>query len=169
MSVKKGDLIYHEGPLLSHFEGDDGNQYFFKWADSTKSINRWLVFQVTYSELMLFFNQKITLKDLVLNEWKQHVFLFEIDSNLKLKKATRKKIDKIPEEYLPLEKSFYDSDHYESYAQKLSDSIKKNKSRLSNSNKEKFSIYERQLMHITKNQKNIMVTMERLIEFLKQN
>ena len=31
---KIGDLLYSEGPILSHFIGDDGKQYLFTWVDN---------------------------------------------------------------------------------------------------------------------------------------
>jgi hypothetical protein len=57
-----GHLLYHEGPLLTHFinEENPSEHYIFKWADYDQSANRWLVFKVTTNDLLCFFDKKKT-------------------------------------------------------------------------------------------------------------
>jgi len=51
-----GDLLYHEGPLLSHFvnEADECEHYFYKWSDCDDTCNRWIIFKVSENSLKYF-------------------------------------------------------------------------------------------------------------------
>lgn len=114
---KIGDLVYSEGPVLSHFIGDNGKQYFFTWVDNDEAYNRWLVFEVNNLELFLFFNNKQNLKSIVLDK----DFVYFLDLNELLEPSNVQIVDRksIPVEYLPSENSEYDKDNYEPYAEKL--------------------------------------------------
>jgi hypothetical protein len=39
---KVSDLLYYEGPLLSHFRDSNDNHFFFYWVDVNEVYNRWL-------------------------------------------------------------------------------------------------------------------------------
>jgi len=118
---KVGDLVYEEGPVLSHFIGDDGKQYFFTWVDSDEQSNRWMVFEVNNKELYLFFNNRISLKSIV----QQKDFVYTIDLNESLESLQTQIVDikNIPENYLPATNSNYDEDNFELYAQELKTEI----------------------------------------------
>ena len=53
----KGDMIFHEGPLLSHLVNADNEEehYFYKSTDKDDEHNRWLVFKITTKDLVSFF------------------------------------------------------------------------------------------------------------------
>ena len=121
---KSGDLIYHEGPLLSHFKGDNGYDYFYKWADANHSVNRWIVFRVTIDGMMDFFEKKTTLRNLILNTPPNFVYFLELDNDLNTQSVTIASPKHIPSKYLPSESSFFSETHYEPYATTLFNQLK---------------------------------------------
>lgn len=38
--IKVADLIYHDGPLLSHYVSNKGENYLFYWVDVDNEYNR---------------------------------------------------------------------------------------------------------------------------------
>ncbi len=118
---KIGDLLYSEGPILSHFIGDDGKQYLFTWVDNNDILNRWLIFEVTNFEFYLFFKGSLSLKDIILN--KDFVYTLDLDANLESSRVQIVDKKNIPIEYLPSKDSFFDEDNYEPYSLKLREEV----------------------------------------------
>lgn len=60
-SQLQGDLLYHEGPLLSHYINKDNpnEHYFYKWTDCDDVCNRWLIFRISVEKLHLFLMEKL--------------------------------------------------------------------------------------------------------------
>ena len=75
--LKMGDLLYHEGPLLSHFvdEENPSNQYFYKWSDHDDTAHRWMIFKVMERDLSDFFQHKNTLLDII----RHNAFVYFVD------------------------------------------------------------------------------------------
>ena len=65
--IKKGDLIYQDGPILSHFVNNLNQDYFFYWVDCDDKFNKWMVFPVTKKELVDFFNKKLSVLAIISN------------------------------------------------------------------------------------------------------
>ena len=40
---KVSDLIYFDGPFLSHFVSERGDNYLYYWVDTDDEYNRWLI------------------------------------------------------------------------------------------------------------------------------
>jgi len=106
--TKVTDLIYFDGPLLSHYIDNSGENYIFYWIDVNSTFNRWLFFRVDLNLLQDFVNKKIPLYDLILN--RSELFLYSVDidtddqySNIRL--VLTKDLDT---SYLPSQKSFYE-------------------------------------------------------------
>jgi len=116
---KQGDLLHYEGPLLSHFIGDDGKQYLLKWLDNSEVYNRWLIFNVSNESLLLFFEKKVDLRYLILNSSFDYVYVVDIDNALSYKNIKLLNSNSIPDEYLPPINSFYNAIHFEPYASEL--------------------------------------------------
>jgi hypothetical protein len=123
--IRQGDLLYHEGPVLSHYvNADNSNEhYIYKWTDCNNSINRWMVFRVSLDELKFFFEGKRTLLELI----NQNPFVYFIDLNNNLEKENLVicTINQIPSDYLPSENSFFKEKQYEKYAIELKNSLLK--------------------------------------------
>jgi hypothetical protein len=120
---RKGDLIYHEGVLLSHFIdiNHPNEHYFYKWCDCDENCNRWAIFKVELTSLKLFFEGKITLLQLI--EENSFIFFKDIDNNLDSVGIYVCPISKIPQDYLPDNNSYFKEALYEKYALELREKI----------------------------------------------
>ena len=109
---KMGDFLYHEGPLLSLFRDktNSDNYYFYKWADSDSSANRWLVFAVKKENLKHFLFQEVSLKQLI--NMNAFVFFVDIDNDLNPTQYLVASLDDFPVSYLPTDNSFYKEGKY---------------------------------------------------------
>jgi hypothetical protein len=121
---KKGDLLYEEGPILSHFVNEFGEDFFFYWCDSNKNLNRWLLFKIHPNYLKLFFFKEINLKELIKRSHDPFVYFVDIDNNLKYKNIFVTQKTKIPSDYLPSNKFYFDEKNFEDYAMFLEESYK---------------------------------------------
>ena len=112
---KLGDLLYHEGPLLSIYQHDpDSSYYLCKWTDSDETCNRWLYFPTAPAELAMFFFQKSSLLDLIKKStW---VFLIDIDNDINTKQIIVTTADRLPASYFPYEDSYFCEDDFTAYA-----------------------------------------------------
>ncbi|TAE74991.1 MAG: hypothetical protein EAZ85_03405 [Bacteroidetes bacterium] len=122
---RKGDLLYHEGPLLTHFiNSENANEhYFYKWSDIDENCNRWLIFKVTIENLTSFFEGSITLLQLIQNN--QFVYFVDLDTDINEVNAFICPTNKIPNDYLPSGKSFFKESQYEKYALTLRNELQK--------------------------------------------
>ena len=116
VAQKIGDLLYHEGPLLSLFidRNTPDIYYLYKWADCDEESNRWLVFQFNIQCLRRFFYQEISLRTLLLNN--PSTFVLGLDDNLSEIDIMISATHLLPEEYLPKECSFYDEEKYTEFS-----------------------------------------------------
>ncbi len=124
---KLGDFLAHDGPLLSLFADKDNpdTYYFYKWTDSDKQANRWLVFQVNLSVLKKFLLQEISLKGLLMQN--PFVFLVDLDNNLNEKQILIAATSDLPMAYLPSEKSFFKEETFTEFASEFKKNIAQNK------------------------------------------
>ncbi len=119
-SLKKmGDLLFWEGPLMSHFINDRNEDFIFKWSDKSQLLNRWLVFKTTPSLLFDFFAGRINSIDLILLNPDGFVYFIDMDNDLNYQKILLTKTKDIPVDYMPLHDSFYEKETYEPYAHRL--------------------------------------------------
>jgi hypothetical protein len=124
---KLGDLIYHEGPLLSLFIDKDNPDlyYIFKWADNDQDSNRWIVTQVNSLSLRAFFYKQTSLRDIILNN--PVCYSVDIDNDLNEKSVLVCSSTDLPKEYLPGEKSFFSEERYSEFAQTFKTIIANNR------------------------------------------
>ncbi|RFM31232.1 DUF6575 domain-containing protein [Chitinophaga silvisoli] len=104
---KVSDLIYYEGPLLSHFKNKYGDNYLFYWVDNNDNFNRWLVFRVYERFINSYIERSITLKELILSTLDEFLYSIDIDNNLDYKNIQLVKINDLPASYLPKPDSKY--------------------------------------------------------------
>ena len=96
----KGDLIYQDGPILSHYIDDENNHYLIRYfSDGIE-----LTFKVTNENLLDFFYCKLS----ILN-------LLELSDVIYFNGSIYEFSD-IPVDYLPGDKSFFNENHYEEYS-----------------------------------------------------
>jgi len=113
---KIGDLIYHEGPLLSLFldRNNPDTYYLYKWADCNEKTNRWLVLQLNSINLRSFFYKEISLRTLLLNS--PLTYILSLDDKLAETDIMICATADLPESYLPKENSFYGEEKYTEFA-----------------------------------------------------
>jgi hypothetical protein len=116
---KKGDLVYHEGPVLSHFVDEQNRDYFMLWVDGDEKYNRWLLFYLNSSQLKSFFGKRKSLKQLITENEFGFVYLTDIDDKIKYQHIYKLAAEGIPKDYLPKENSKFDPDQYEKYSKEL--------------------------------------------------
>ena len=105
--VKISDLIYYDGPLLSHYQSATGEDYLFYWVDTDDQYNRWLLFNISIVKLQDYLNGKITLFDLITSIDSGLVYKVDIDEEIQYKNFEILYLNELPNSYLPTQKSFY--------------------------------------------------------------
>ena len=138
---KLGDLIYFEGPLLSHVSFSQvavgGPEFLMKWVDNDEDSNRWMLKQIDDNILWAYFNKQISLRELFTINNYQIVILLDYSDDQKILSSWISELGDIPNSYLPEEDSFFEPDQHESYSLELSKRIISKKQ-----NKIKKAIYE---------------------------
>lgn len=115
LPVKQGDLLYHEGPLLSVFKDNlYGNYYFYKWSDCDDKAHRWLVFKVSLKDLNDFFKKKISLIQLILEQ--PFSYVIDLDNDINPIQITLVSVENIPKSYLPESDSYFNELDFEVFA-----------------------------------------------------
>ncbi len=116
---KMGDLIYYEGPLLSHFQDSTktNEHFFYRWVDNDDEANRWLIFKASNQDLIKFFNKQFSEFDLIAKN--NSVTFLDLDDNLNKIGIYMSAFENIPNDYLPSQKAFFEISRYEPYALEL--------------------------------------------------
>ncbi len=105
--IKVADLIYFDGPLLSHYMSDKGENYLFHWADADDDYNRWIVLRTDILSIQQYLEKKINLRSLFMKPNDGFVFSVDIDDNINYTNIKLVPVEALPEEYIPTEDSFY--------------------------------------------------------------
>lgn len=120
--VQMTDLIYYDGPLLSHFVSKTGKDYLFYWVDIDEKFNRWMFFRVTPTVIQSYLDKKLSLREIICGLEEGFVSFVEIDDEANFLNTKIVKISSIPEEYLPSSQSYY---CFEKYDYNCLDSVSK--------------------------------------------
>ncbi len=118
-----GDLLYHEGPLLSHLMNEEKENYLMLWCGQDNTYNRWLLSKTTFALLHQYFEKKITLRHLILSNPDGFVFFVDIDNDIEWRRAILVENFNIRPGNLPGEKSWFDARSFEDYAYQLKSDI----------------------------------------------
>lgn len=105
--VKVSDLIYYDGPLLSHYQSLSGEDYLFYWVDTDDTFNRWLIINISIVKLQDYLNRKISLLNLITELDAGLVYKVDIDNDIQYHNFELLYIHELPESYLPNKNSFY--------------------------------------------------------------
>lgn len=105
---KIADLIYFEGPLLSHYVSSKGDDYLFYWVDRDDGDNRWLVLRVSIANLQKYIGKEITLKELVEAPNDGYLYSVDVDNDTNYHNVKLVQPSALPEDYLPEAGSFYE-------------------------------------------------------------
>lgn len=113
---KLGDLLEHEGPLLSLYIDQDNpeNYYLYKWVDSDEKYNRWSILPCSSNDLLAFFEHQKALRELFLD--KPFCFVIDLDEHLQIQAIQIMPTEALPEVFLPGEGSFFKEDAFSVFA-----------------------------------------------------
>lgn len=104
---KIADLIYFDGPLLSHYVSSKGEDYLFYWVDRDDSDNRWLVLRVSLAYLQKYVGKEITLRELVENPNDGYLYVVEVNDEVRYHDVKLVQPSSLPADYLPDPDSYY--------------------------------------------------------------
>jgi len=105
---KIADLIYFEGPLLSHYVSSRGDDYLFYWVDRDENDNRWLVMRVSLSSLQKYMAKDISLHELIETPNDGYLYLVDVDNNANYHDVRLVQPADLPDDYLPVSDSYYE-------------------------------------------------------------
>lgn len=105
--TKVADLMEYEGPILSHFTDEKGNNYLYYWVDYDENVNRWLIWKINDAQLYGYIKGTKSLNKLLLEDNKDFIYSVEIDKDLKQSNIMMIELDDIQESYIPEEDSCY--------------------------------------------------------------
>lgn len=104
---KIADLIYLDGPFLSHYVSSKGDDYLFYWVDRDDNDNRWLVLRVSLANLQKYIGGEMSLRELINNPNDGYLYSVDVDDNINYHNIKLVQPSAIPENYLPEADSFY--------------------------------------------------------------
>ena len=104
---KIADLIYFEGPLLSHYVSSKGDDYLFYWVDSDSSNNRWLVLRVSIANLQRYIAGDVSLRELIESPNDGFLYQVDVDDAVRYHDVLLVQPADLPNEYLPATDSYY--------------------------------------------------------------
>lgn len=102
------DLIYFEGPFLSHYVSEKGDDYLFYWVDRDEHDNRWLVLRVSLASLQKYIGKDLTLRELIENPNDGYMYSVDVDNSLQYHNVKLVQPANLPADYLPDADSYYD-------------------------------------------------------------
>ena len=82
--IKVADLIYHDGPLLSHYVSNKGENYLFYWVDVDNEYNRWVVIRTDIFSIQQYLEKKSTLHSIITQPNDGFVYTVDIDDIITL-------------------------------------------------------------------------------------
>ena len=113
---KIDDLVYYDGPLLSHYTTPDGDRHFlFKWLDYDALHQRWLVLEVTLEHLYDYLTNARTLHSILAQEYNRSVFVADADSAGDFEQVKLVDRTALPANYRPTVDSYYGLEPSEEY------------------------------------------------------
>jgi hypothetical protein len=105
---KIADLVYFDGPFLSHYVSGKGDDYLFYWVDCDEQDNRWLVLRVSLSSLQKYIGKEQTLRELIEHPNDGYLYVVDIDNSLVYHDIKLVQPSVLPDDYLPEVDSYYE-------------------------------------------------------------
>ena len=102
------DLIYFDGPFLSHYVSKSGDNYLSYWVDCDENNQRWLVFRVGINSLQNYVNKKKSLYELINGVDDGFVYAVDISEDGTQSVPLMIFLADVPNEYLPTADSYFD-------------------------------------------------------------
>ena len=105
---KIADLVYFEGPLLSHYVSSKGDDYLFYWVDKDEKDNRWLVLRVSLPNLQKYMTKDLSLRELIESPNDGYLYCVDVDNDINYHNVKLVQPVNLPEAYLPAPDSYYE-------------------------------------------------------------
>ncbi len=105
---KIADLIFFEGPFLSHYISDKGDDYLFYWVDKDETDNRWLVLRVSLANLQKYIAKELTLLQLIESPNDGYLYTVDVDNDVNYHNVKLVQPSALPGDYLPETDSYYE-------------------------------------------------------------
>lgn len=102
------DLIAFEGPLLSHYVSDKGDDYLFYWVESDENANRWLALRVSLANLQKYVGKELSLRQLIDTPNDGYLYCFDVDHDINYHNVLLVQPADLPADYLPDSDSYYE-------------------------------------------------------------
>lgn len=104
---KVADLIFLDGPFLSHYVSSKGDDYLFYWVDHDDNDNRWLVLRVSLANLQRYIGREMALRELIENPNDGYLYSVDVDNDIRYHNVKLVQPSSLPEDYLPEDDSYY--------------------------------------------------------------
>lgn len=115
ISVKKipkhtwnADLVYYEGPLVSLYRSERGEDVLYIWLDCTATRHRWCILPVSRESLRGYLNEVYSLLDLY--QRSKYIITYDIGQGFKKSGITRTTFENLPIDYHPEFDSYLSED-----------------------------------------------------------
>lgn len=105
---KCGDLIYCDGPLLSHYMSEHGDHYLTYWVDADEISNRWIIIRTSLDEIRRYVDKQITLYQVIANPADNIMWVADVDDALQLHNTQIITPNELPAAYLPEQNALYE-------------------------------------------------------------
>lgn len=105
--IKVADLIYFDGPLLSHYISEKGENYLFYWVDADDYANRWVIIRTDIFSIQKYLDKKIPLSSIITSPNDGFVYVVDIDEDVQYYNCKIVPIAQLPEDYTPTDDSYY--------------------------------------------------------------
>jgi hypothetical protein len=106
--IKIADLIYFDGPLLSHFINNNGDNFLFYWVDVNEKHNRWILVRIDLYSLQEYVKRKKTLFEVITKPNDGFLYIVDVGDDLKFENCKMVLPSNLSSEYLPEKDSFYE-------------------------------------------------------------
>ncbi len=96
------DLAYFDGPLLSHYEHSNGDDFLYYWCDCDDHANRWMVLRVNEASVLRLIDRFVPLRFVIPESCRDDfVYLLDIDNDGGILQTKMVAVKEVPDNYKP--------------------------------------------------------------------
>lgn len=102
------DLVYYDGPLISLYRSERGEDVLYVWLDCTATRHRWCIVPISRESLRGYLNEYYSLHTIF--QRAKYLLTFDMGDSFKKTGVTRTDFENFPEDYRPEEDSYLSAD-----------------------------------------------------------
>lgn len=118
---KCADLIYYDGPLLTHYATETGDHYLMYWVDADEECNRWLLARIELESLNGYLNKQYTLYQLLQGSIDSIIWVLDVDGNMQCRECLVTTANNLPTDYMPEKDALYEFETNSDYLNSMID------------------------------------------------